>query len=109
MIHSEIVIFVCRWHAEILGWEDYTTEQVVTLMNDLLHFGFKTDCKNCTMVFIELCLYDLCLTHRVPLLRILLTNTKVPRSTKVLVAGVKDKINKVLNGSFMPVCYLLTL
>ncbi|XP_060927504.1 mevalonate kinase [Limanda limanda] len=32
---------------------------------------------------------------RVPLLRILLTNTKVPRSTKVLVAGVKDKINKL--------------
>ncbi|KAM3868012.1 mevalonate kinase [Diretmus argenteus] len=32
--------------------------------------------------------------NRVPLLRILLTNTKVPRSTKVLVAGVKDKINK---------------
>ncbi|XP_072244083.1 mevalonate kinase [Leuresthes tenuis] len=31
---------------------------------------------------------------RVPLLRILLTNTKIPRSTKVLVAGVKDKINK---------------
>lgn len=31
---------------------------------------------------------------RVPLLRILLTNTKVPRSTKLLVAGVKDKINK---------------
>ncbi|CAL8249096.1 unnamed protein product [Merluccius merluccius] len=31
---------------------------------------------------------------RVPLLRILLTNTKVPRSTKVLVAGVKDKLNK---------------
>ncbi|XP_076007191.1 mevalonate kinase [Genypterus blacodes] len=31
---------------------------------------------------------------RVPLLRILLTNTNVPRSTKVLVAGVKDKINK---------------
>lgn len=31
---------------------------------------------------------------RVPLLRILLTNTKVPRSTKVLVARVKDKINK---------------
>ncbi|KAM9810941.1 mevalonate kinase [Neosynchiropus ocellatus] len=31
---------------------------------------------------------------RVPLLRILLTNTKVPRSTKVLVAKVKDKINK---------------
>lgn len=31
---------------------------------------------------------------RVPLLRILLTNTKVPRSTKVLVSGVKDKINK---------------
>nr|XP_015221952.1 PREDICTED: mevalonate kinase [Lepisosteus oculatus] len=30
----------------------------------------------------------------VPVLRILLTNTKVPRSTKVLVAGVKDKINK---------------
>ncbi|KAK0148523.1 Mevalonate kinase [Merluccius polli] len=30
----------------------------------------------------------------VPLLRILLTNTKVPRSTKVLVAGVKDKLNK---------------
>ncbi|XP_051981548.1 mevalonate kinase isoform X2 [Xyrauchen texanus] len=31
---------------------------------------------------------------RVPVLRILLTNTKVPRSTKVLVSGVKDKINK---------------
>uniref|UniRef100_A0A3Q3AXX9 Mevalonate kinase n=1 Tax=Kryptolebias marmoratus TaxID=37003 RepID=A0A3Q3AXX9_KRYMA len=31
---------------------------------------------------------------RVPLLRILLTNTKVPRSTKVLVARVKDRINK---------------
>ncbi|KGL79320.1 Mevalonate kinase, partial [Tinamus guttatus] len=31
---------------------------------------------------------------RVPTLRILLTNTKVPRSTKVLVAGVKDKILK---------------
>lgn len=31
---------------------------------------------------------------RVPLLRILLTNTNVPRSTKVLVARVKDKINK---------------
>ncbi|XP_061762493.1 mevalonate kinase isoform X1 [Nerophis ophidion] len=31
---------------------------------------------------------------RVPLLRILLTNTKVPRSTKVLVARVKEKINK---------------
>ncbi|XP_061624203.1 mevalonate kinase isoform X3 [Phyllopteryx taeniolatus] len=33
---------------------------------------------------------------RVPFLRILLTNTKVPRSTKVLVAKVKDKINKEL-------------
>ncbi|KAL0979706.1 hypothetical protein UPYG_G00188500 [Umbra pygmaea] len=31
---------------------------------------------------------------RVPMLRILLTNTKVARSTKVLVAGVKDKMNK---------------
>ncbi|XP_029427312.1 mevalonate kinase isoform X4 [Rhinatrema bivittatum] len=31
---------------------------------------------------------------RVPRLRILLTNTKVPRSTKLLVAGVKDKILK---------------
>ncbi|XP_043571190.1 mevalonate kinase-like [Chiloscyllium plagiosum] len=31
----------------------------------------------------------------VPTLRILLTNTKVPRSTKVLVAGVKDKLNKL--------------
>ncbi|KAJ3603861.1 hypothetical protein NHX12_028602 [Muraenolepis orangiensis] len=31
---------------------------------------------------------------RVPLLRILLTNTNVARSTKVLVAGVKDKRNK---------------
>ncbi|XP_059921662.1 mevalonate kinase isoform X1 [Gadus macrocephalus] len=31
---------------------------------------------------------------RVPLLRILLTNTKVPRSTKLLVAGVKDKLTK---------------
>lgn len=42
------------------------------------------------------------LLSRVPLLRILLTNTKVPRSTKVLVARVKDKINKVLNGFFLP-------
>lgn len=31
---------------------------------------------------------------KVPLLRILLTNTKVPRSTKVLVAGVKSRMNK---------------
>ncbi|OPJ74940.1 mevalonate kinase isoform X1 [Patagioenas fasciata] len=31
---------------------------------------------------------------RVPALRILLTNTNVPRSTKVLVAGVKEKILK---------------
>ncbi|KAL4646669.1 mevalonate kinase [Arapaima gigas] len=31
---------------------------------------------------------------RVPMLRILLTNTKVPRSTKLLVAGVRDKIKK---------------
>uniref|UniRef100_A0A672T387 mevalonate kinase n=1 Tax=Sinocyclocheilus grahami TaxID=75366 RepID=A0A672T387_SINGR len=38
----------------------------------------------------------------VPILRILLTNTKVPRSTKVLVSGVKDKINKVVNGSPPP-------
>ncbi|NWH28376.1 KIME kinase, partial [Grus americana] len=34
------------------------------------------------------------LASRVPMLRILLTNTKVPRSTKVLVAGVKEKILK---------------
>nr|XP_033812031.1 mevalonate kinase [Geotrypetes seraphini] len=32
--------------------------------------------------------------ERVPELRILLTNTKVPRSTKLLVAGVRDKILK---------------
>ncbi|NXU57364.1 KIME kinase, partial [Turnix velox] len=31
---------------------------------------------------------------RVPMLRILLTNTKAPRSTKVLVAGVKEKMLK---------------
>ncbi|XP_074868543.1 mevalonate kinase isoform X2 [Carettochelys insculpta] len=31
---------------------------------------------------------------RVPTLRVLLTNTRVPRSTKILVAGVKDKILK---------------
>uniref|UniRef100_A0A8C6ZDA3 Mevalonate kinase n=1 Tax=Nothoprocta perdicaria TaxID=30464 RepID=A0A8C6ZDA3_NOTPE len=37
---------------------------------------------------------DVSLARRVPTLRILLTNTKVPRSTKVLVAGVKDKILK---------------
>uniref|UniRef100_UPI00398F8965 mevalonate kinase n=1 Tax=Pristiophorus japonicus TaxID=55135 RepID=UPI00398F8965 len=34
---------------------------------------------------------------RVPTLRILLTNTKVLRSTKVLVARVKDKLNKLPN------------
>ncbi|XP_020863707.1 mevalonate kinase isoform X1 [Phascolarctos cinereus] len=32
--------------------------------------------------------------QRIPVLRILLTNTKVPRSTKALVAGVKDKLVK---------------
>ncbi|XP_069070836.1 mevalonate kinase [Pleurodeles waltl] len=32
--------------------------------------------------------------NRVPTLKILLTNTKVPRSTKILVAGVKNKILK---------------
>ncbi|XP_067862136.1 mevalonate kinase isoform X2 [Heptranchias perlo] len=37
------------------------------------------------------------LLSRVPTLRILLTNTKVSRSTKVLVAGVKDKMNKMPN------------
>ncbi|XP_072271477.1 mevalonate kinase isoform X1 [Pyxicephalus adspersus] len=31
---------------------------------------------------------------RVPMLQILLTNTRVPRSTKILVAGVKDKLLK---------------
>ena len=30
-----------------------------------------------------------------PSLRILITNTKLPRSTKVLVAGVREKFNKV--------------
>ncbi|XP_020863711.1 mevalonate kinase isoform X3 [Phascolarctos cinereus] len=34
--------------------------------------------------------------QRIPVLRILLTNTKVPRSTKALVAGVKDKLVKEL-------------
>ncbi|OCU01680.1 mevalonate kinase [Xenopus laevis] len=32
--------------------------------------------------------------ERIPVLHILLTNTKVPRSTKVLVAGVKEKLLK---------------
>ncbi|XP_074062217.1 mevalonate kinase [Macrotis lagotis] len=32
--------------------------------------------------------------ERTPILKILLTNTKVPRSTKALVAGVKDKLVK---------------
>ncbi|MEE6512636.1 hypothetical protein FKM82_019765 [Ascaphus truei] len=32
--------------------------------------------------------------ERVPMLKILLTNTQVPRSTKTLVAGVKDKLLK---------------
>ncbi|XP_060105707.1 mevalonate kinase isoform X2 [Heteronotia binoei] len=36
----------------------------------------------------------ICSLKSVPSLRILLTNTQVPRSTKVLVAGVKDKILK---------------
>lgn len=48
-----------------------------------------------------------CLLPRVPVLRILLTNTKVPRSTKVLVSGVKDKINKVVNGFPPPSVFLL--
>ncbi|XP_051828962.1 mevalonate kinase isoform X2 [Antechinus flavipes] len=33
--------------------------------------------------------------QRIPVLRILLTNTRVPRSTKALVAGVKDKLVKL--------------
>ncbi|XP_039627734.1 mevalonate kinase [Polypterus senegalus] len=37
---------------------------------------------------------DITPLNSVPILRILLTNTQVPRSTKVLVAGVKDKILK---------------
>ncbi|XP_054851756.1 mevalonate kinase isoform X2 [Eublepharis macularius] len=36
----------------------------------------------------------ICSLKSVPTLRILLTNTLVPRSTKVLVAGVKDKLMK---------------
>nr|XP_056715590.1 mevalonate kinase [Euleptes europaea] len=36
----------------------------------------------------------ICSLKSVPTLRILLTNTRVPRSTKVLVAGVRDKIMK---------------
>ncbi|KAG9487055.1 hypothetical protein GDO78_007110 [Eleutherodactylus coqui] len=35
--------------------------------------------------------------ERVPVLQILLTNTRVPRSTKALVAGVKDKLLKYPN------------
>ncbi|KAM3940842.1 mevalonate kinase isoform 1-T2 [Leptodactylus fuscus] len=35
--------------------------------------------------------------ERVPVLQILLTNTRVPRSTKTLVAGVKDKLLKYPN------------
>ncbi|XP_040272524.1 mevalonate kinase [Bufo bufo] len=35
--------------------------------------------------------------ERVPMLQILLTNTRVPRSTKILVAGVKDKLLKYPN------------
>lgn len=30
---SETGVSLCRWHAEVLGWEDYTTEQVVTMIN----------------------------------------------------------------------------
>lgn len=37
------------------------------------------------------------LSHfRLPALQILLTNTKVPRSTKALVAGVRSRLVKVL-------------
>lgn len=35
---------------------------------------------------------------RLPALQILLTNTKVPRSTKALVAGVRSRLIKVLLG-----------
>lgn len=34
--------------------------------------------------------------HRPPALKILLTNTKIPRSTKTLVAGVQSRLLKVL-------------
>ena len=36
------------------------------------------------------------LLHRLPILKILLSNTKVPRSTKVLVANVRSRLLKVL-------------
>lgn len=39
------------------------------------------------------CLFSHC---RLPALQILLTNTKVPRSTKALVAGVRSRLIKVL-------------
>ncbi|KAK3514812.1 hypothetical protein QTP70_032438, partial [Hemibagrus guttatus] len=35
--------------------------------------------------------------NSVPTLRILLTNTKVPRSTKLLVSGVKDRMNQAMS------------
>lgn len=34
-------------------------------------------------------------THRMPQLRILLINTKVPRSTKKMVSGVRERYDKV--------------
>ena len=78
--------------------------------NKIIEFSFSLTQKTNTIWVKSIHLYNpsvwtlrsVCFTSRVPLLRILLTNTKVPRSTKVLVARVKDKINKVLNGFFLP-------
>ncbi|XP_035196013.1 mevalonate kinase isoform X1 [Oxyura jamaicensis] len=85
------------WHAE--GW----TEEEMTLINSWAFQGERVIHGNPSGVDNAVGTWGGALRYqsgkikslkRVPTLRILLTNTKVPRSTKVLVAGVKEKILK---------------
>ncbi|XP_035747472.1 mevalonate kinase isoform X3 [Egretta garzetta] len=86
------------WHAE--GW----TEEELTLINSWAFQGERVIHGNPSGVDNAVGTWGGALRYqsgkitplkRVPTLRILLTNTQVPRSTKVLVAGVKEKILKV--------------
>ncbi|XP_074777272.1 mevalonate kinase isoform X1 [Athene noctua] len=85
------------WHAE--GW----TEEELTLINRWAFQGERVIHGNPSGVDNAVGTWGGALRYqsgkitplkRVPMLRILLTNTKVPRSTKVLVAGVKEKLLK---------------
>uniref|UniRef100_A0AAY5EU68 Mevalonate kinase n=1 Tax=Electrophorus electricus TaxID=8005 RepID=A0AAY5EU68_ELEEL len=87
------------WHVLCFSW----SEEELTLINKWAFQGEKIIHGNPSGVDNAVATWGGILRYhagkitplsRVPLLRILLTNTKVPRSTKLLVSGVKDKINK---------------